>query len=104
MTSYSIDGATMRCALCQRMLPARDNQEEARRGAGGEVYCSRLCAERAQQPARRLIRRCDYCGGPLGLMIHRYYRMRFCCEAHMRAYCRRLAEETRAKIQRLAVS
>ena len=29
--------------------------------------------------------RCDYCGGHLGLIVDRYYRMRFCCKAHVSA-------------------
>jgi hypothetical protein len=45
--------------------------------------------------------RCDYCGGHLGLIVARYYRMRFCCKAHMSAYKQRLTVETRAKIQQL---
>jgi hypothetical protein len=49
-----------------------------------------------------LTRRCDFCRGRLGLIIHRYYRMRFCCAAHLRAYRQRLTEDTRAKIRHLA--
>jgi hypothetical protein len=45
--------------------------------------------------------RCDHCGGPLGLIVHRYYQMRFCCEAHAEAYRRRLTEDTRAKVGHL---
>jgi len=45
--------------------------------------------------------RCDYCGGHLGLIGCRYYRMRFCCKAHMSAYKQRLTMETRAKIRQL---
>jgi len=44
--------------------------------------------------------RCDYCGGHLGLIVDRYYRMRFCCKA-MSAYKQRLTMETRAKIRQL---
>jgi hypothetical protein len=94
--------SSMRCAHCRQPLPARDNRVEAWRGGSGELYCSELCVEEAQQAGRQPIRRCDFCGGCLGLMIHRYYRMRFCCEAHLRAYRRRLTEETRAKIRHLA--
>ena len=61
-----------------------------------------LCFEDAEPAAPQLTRRCDFCGGLLGLIIHRYYRMRFCCEAHMMAYCRRLTEETRTKIRHLS--
>ena len=45
--------------------------------------------------------RCDYCGDHLGLIVDRYYRMRFCCKAHMSAYKERLTMETRAKIRQL---
>jgi hypothetical protein len=45
--------------------------------------------------------RCDYCGGHLGPIVDRYYRMRFCCKAHMSAYKQRLTMETRAKIRQL---
>lgn len=46
--------------------------------------------------------KCDYCRGPLGLVTHRYWLMRFCSRTHRKAYQGRLAEETRAKIRRLA--
>ena len=45
--------------------------------------------------------RCDYCGGHLWRIAYRYYRMRFCCKAHMSAYKQRLTMETRAKIRHL---
>jgi hypothetical protein len=38
--------------------------------------------------------KCDYCGGPLGLIAPRYWGMRFCSKAHKKAYQRRLAEVT----------
>jgi len=44
-------------------------------------------------------RRCDFCRRRLGLIIHQYYRMRFCCEAHMRAYQQRLTDDTFVKIR-----
>ena len=47
--------------------------------------------------------RCDYCGGHLGLIVDRYYRMRFCCKAHMSAYKQRLTMETCAKIRHLEI-
>ena len=46
--------------------------------------------------------KCDYCRGAVGLVAHRYWLMRFCSEAHVKAYQVRLADETRAKIQHLA--
>lgn len=102
MTSASFDGAAMKCAHCQRALPVRDNRTEAWRGRSGQLYCSESCTKNAERTAFQIIRRCDFCGGSLGLIVHRYYRMRFCCEAHMSAYRRRLSEETRVKIRRLA--
>lgn len=45
--------------------------------------------------------RCDYCRGKFGLVVHRYWRMRFCCEACARAYQQRLHDDTKAKIRRL---
>jgi hypothetical protein len=47
--------------------------------------------------------RCDHCSAPLGLVFQRYYRMRFCCQAHKIAYERRLSAATRAKIRHLVV-
>jgi hypothetical protein len=72
------------------------------RDRSGQFYCSDFSVGDRERAAFRLTRKCDFCGGHLGLMIHRYYRMRFCCEGHMAAYRGRLTEETRAKIQRLA--
>jgi hypothetical protein len=92
MTSDSVDGAAMKCAQCQRPFTVRDNWVEAWRGTNSELYCSQLCIENAERTAFKFTRRCDFCGGRLGLVIHRYYRMRFCCEAHMTAYRRRLME------------
>ena len=46
--------------------------------------------------------KCDHCRGPLGLLAHRYWLMRFCSKAHKMAYQHRLDEETRAKIRHLA--
>jgi hypothetical protein len=55
-----------------------------------------------QTPEASIVKcRCDYCGGHLGLIVNRYYRMRFCCEGHMSAYKQRLTTETRAKIRQL---
>jgi hypothetical protein len=45
--------------------------------------------------------RCDYCRGKFGLIVHRYWRMRFCCTTCADAYQQRLHGETRAKIGRL---
>ena len=53
------------------------------------------------QTPEAIMCRCDYCGGHLGPIVDRYYRMRFCCKAHMSAYKQRLTMETRAKIRQL---
>jgi hypothetical protein len=45
--------------------------------------------------------RCDHCRKPLGLMVHRYWRMRFCSAACLRAYQSRLNELTMIKIAHL---
>ena len=42
--------------------------------------------------------RCDHCRRPLGLMVHRYWRMRFCSAACLSAYQHRLHDATRQKI------
>src|SRR5215470_2330706 len=54
-----------------------------------------------ETPEDVLKHRCDHCGGHLGLIVHRYYCMRFCCNAHMETYRRRLTERTGTKIQLL---
>ena len=104
MTSPANEDIPSKCAHCERLLSVMENRAEAWRGRNGRLYCSELCFEDAEPAAPQLTRRCDFCGGRLGLVIHRYYRMRFCCEAHMMAYCRRLTEETRTKIRHLALS
>jgi len=45
--------------------------------------------------------RCDHCRGQLGLLVHRYWQMRFCSAACVTVYRRRLGGETRVKIRRL---
>jgi hypothetical protein len=102
MTSSAIDTAPMNCANCQRPLRVRDHRVETWPGRIGPLYCSELCFDNAERATFQVASRCDFCGGRLGLGIHRYYRMRFCSEAHMRAYRWRLTEETQAKIRRLA--
>lgn len=44
---------------------------------------------------------CDHCRGKLGVLVHRYWHMRFCSAACLQAYEARLLDETRAKIHRL---
>ena len=46
--------------------------------------------------------RCDYCRGKFGLIVHRYWRMRFCSAVCAQAYEQRLHDETKAKIRDLA--
>src|SRR5436190_15002025 len=69
MNSPSIDGAPMKCAHCQRPLPVQDNGVEAWRGRSGQLYCSELCFENAEQAAFRFTWRCDFCGGSLGPIL-----------------------------------
>ena len=45
--------------------------------------------------------RCDHCRRSLGLIVHRYWRMRFCSAACVERYKQRLQTETKAKISHL---
>jgi hypothetical protein len=45
--------------------------------------------------------RCDHCRKSFGLVIHRYWRMRFCSADCWTAYQNRLGEDTKTKIRRL---
>jgi hypothetical protein len=42
--------------------------------------------------------KCDYCRRPLGLIVQRYRRMRFCSQACKAAYLQRLDTNTREKL------
>ena len=48
--------------------------------------------------------RCDHCRKPFGLVLHRYFRMRFCSSDCLKAYQQRLDKLTRVKIERLDLS
>jgi hypothetical protein len=48
--------------------------------------------------------RCDHCRKPFGLILHRYFRMRFCSSDCLKAYQQRLDKLTRVKIERLDLS
>ena len=41
---------------------------------------------------------CDFCRGKLGLMVHRYWRMRFCSSTCVQGYERRL-DEIKARLR-----
>ena len=45
--------------------------------------------------------RCDHCRLPLGAVVRRYWHMRFCSAACLRAYQGRLHDDTKQKIARL---
>lgn len=45
--------------------------------------------------------RCDHCRQPLGLVVRRYWRMRFCSAGCVQAYQRRLQDGTKDKIAKL---
>jgi len=45
--------------------------------------------------------RCDHCRRPLGIMVRRYWHMRFCSAACVRAYQRRLHDNTKQKIAKI---
>jgi hypothetical protein len=44
---------------------------------------------------------CDHCRRPLGLMAHRYWRMRFCSAVCVQAYQHRLGDDTKQKIAQI---
>src|SRR4029077_13801926 len=48
--------------------------------------------------------RCDHCRKSFGLILHRYFRMRFCSSDCLKAYQRRLDELTTMKIQHIDLS
>jgi hypothetical protein len=48
------------------------------------------------------MRRCNHCGGRLGLIVHRNWMLRFCSKACKKAYEHKLAEQHRAKGRYLA--
>ena len=48
--------------------------------------------------------RCDHCRKPFGLVVHRYFRMRFCSLGCLKAYQERLDKLTRIKIEHLDLS
>jgi hypothetical protein len=45
--------------------------------------------------------RCDYCREPFGVIVHRYWRMRFCSGDCLKAYQCRLDKLTMIRIGRL---
>jgi hypothetical protein len=45
--------------------------------------------------------RCDHCRRPLGLIVRRYWHMRFCSAGCMQAYQQRLQDDTKEKIAKL---
>ena len=45
--------------------------------------------------------RCDHCRRPLGLVVSRYWHMRFCSAACVQAYQRRLHDDTKQKIAKI---
>lgn len=47
--------------------------------------------------------KCDHCRRPLGLNVHRYWRMLFCSADCVKAYQRRLDEVTLGKVRRLEI-
>lgn len=45
--------------------------------------------------------RCDHCRRPLGVLVRRYWHMRFCSAACVQAYQRRLHDATKQKIAQI---
>ena len=56
-------------------------------------------AKRSHEPMR-----CDHCRKSFGLILHRYFRMRFCSAECLSAYQRRLDGLTMIKIRSLELS
>jgi hypothetical protein len=56
-------------------------------------------AERSHEPMR-----CDHCRKSFGLILHRYFRMRFCSADCLNAYQRRLDGLTMVKIRSLELT
>ena len=48
--------------------------------------------------------RCDHCRKSFGLILHRYFRMRFCSADCLKAYQHRLDELTMMKIHHIDLS
>jgi hypothetical protein len=48
--------------------------------------------------------RCDHCSKSFGLILHRYFRLRFCSADCLKAYQGRLDELTMMKIQHADLS
>jgi hypothetical protein len=48
--------------------------------------------------------RCDHCRRSLGLIVRRYWHMRFCSAGCMQAYQQRLQDDTKEKIAKLRTS
>ena len=48
----------------------------------------------------RIMKRCAFCGGGLGLISHRKGKLRFCRKAHKKAYEHRLDQQREADARR----
>jgi hypothetical protein len=48
--------------------------------------------------------RCDHCRRPLGIMVRRYWHMRFCSAACVAAYQHRLHDDTKQKIAKIRLA
>jgi hypothetical protein len=50
-----------------------------------------------------MMTKCDYCRRPLGLNVHRYWRMQFCSPDCIKAYKDRLDKVTIGKVRCLEI-
>jgi hypothetical protein len=102
--TYLINGAPQHCALCHAPFTIEDEHVKCWRGKDPAVLL--LPRARRFRPGespygRRarwgesVMRRCDYCGGKLGLIVHRRWRLRFCKPACKNAYELRLRKQIR---------
>ena len=64
----------------------------------GDLKCS---ANQGRRVSHSEPMRCDHCRKSFGLILHRYFRMRFCSADCLSAYQRRLDDLTMIKIQSL---
>jgi hypothetical protein len=83
----------------------RHNVESEKVNNGTIANFGRLFMRTAAKPNGRsaMTIKCDYCRGPLGVNVHRYWRMRYCSADCVTSYQRRLDEGTAGKIRCLEV-
>ena len=69
--------------------------------ASGDIGERSVTQEQRSTHVQR--KQCDYCQRSFGLILHRYFRMRFCTTGCLRAYQRRLDELTKTEPRRFGL-